>query len=290
MEEFLAAAIQMAIDSYDKEHNIRKALRFIERAGKLGAKLVVLPEYFATECPSANKSREDLLKLAEPVSESRIIKELARKAREVEAYVVAGTILERDGEDIYNTSVLIGPDGDIVGWQRKTHPENHPSKHEVSLGIKPANELKVFTTELGKISILVDVDANIPELATAYSTLGAEIIAWTLNWSVRWAYLVPAIASTYAYVTQTYVVAANRAMLRKEQIGPYPLYYMGPSVIANPEGEIIGYAGSFYEGIALGIISKETMSAIKNYNKDIYPLGRRPEVFKDIIAKGGPTQ
>ncbi|MEB3779281.1 MAG: carbon-nitrogen hydrolase family protein [Desulfurococcales archaeon] len=285
MEEFLAAAIQMKIHSFDRELNLKNAVKLIDKAASFGAKLIVLPEYFVSECPSINKSPEDLKKMATPVEESSVIKRIASEAKRVEAYIVAGTILERDGDDVYNTSVLIGPTGEVIGRQRKTHPENHLSKREVELGVKPSNELKVFNTELGKLSILIDVDANIPEVAVSYAILGAEIIAWTLNWSVRWAYLVPAIASTYAYVTQTYVVAANRAMLREEQVGPYPLYYMGPSVIANPEGEIVGYAGSFYEGIAVGIISREIMKTIKDYNKDVYPLGRRPEVFKDIIAR-----
>lgn len=281
----MAAAVQMSIDSYDREDNLKRAIKFIEKAAKLGARLIVLPEYFATECPSANRVREELLKIAEPIEESSVIKEISRKAREVEAYIVAGTILEREGDILYNTSVLIAPSGEIVGWQRKTHPENHLSKHEVGLSIRPSNDLKVFSTELGRISILIDVDANIPEIVVAYGMMGAEIIAWTLNWSARWAYLVPAIASVYAYVTQTYVVAANRAMLRKEQIGPYPLYYMGPSVIANPEGEIVGYVGSFYEGIALGVASKEVMDTIRSYNREVYPLGRRPEVFTDILLR-----
>ncbi len=285
MDEFLAAAIQMKIHSFDREANLRNALKLIDKAAGFGAKLIVLPEYFVTECPSVNKSPEDIKRLAEPVEDSSVIKAIAGKARDVESYIVAGTILERDGDDIYNTSVLIGPSGEVIGKQRKTHPENHLSKREVELGIKPSNRLEVFNTDLGKISILIDVDANIPEVVVSYAVLGAEIIAWTLNWSVRWAYLVPAIASTYAYVTQTYLVAANRAMLREEQVGPYPLYYMGPSVIANPEGELVGYAGSFYEGIAIGVISRDTMNTIKEYNKGVYPLGRRPEVFKDIIAR-----
>lgn len=284
-KEFVVAAVQMAIDSYDKNSNVKRAVKFIEKAANLGAKLIVLPEYFATECPSANKNKEELLKIAEPVEDSSIIREISKKAKEVEAYIVAGTILEKEGQNLYNTSVLVGPRGEIIGWQRKTHPENHMSKHEVNLGIIPSNDLKVFSTDLGKISILIDVDANIPEVVIAYSLMGAEIIAWTLNWSVRWAYLVPAIASTYAYVTQTYLIAANRAGLREEQIGPYPLFYMGPSVIANPEGEIVGHVSSFYEGIALGVVSKEVMETIRNYNKEVYPLGRRPEVFKDIIVK-----
>ena len=285
IEEFLVAAIQMSVDSNDFESNLKRAQFFIDKAARYGAKLAVLPEYFVTECPSKNRSPEEVKRLAEPISNSRVIRELSRKAKEHEMYIVAGTILELDKGEVYNTSVLIGPHGEVIGKQRKTHPENHDSKHEVGLGIKPSNELKVFDTELGRISILIDVDANIPEIITSFSILGADLIAWPLNWSVRWAYLVPAIASTYAYVAQAYVIAANRAMLRKEQIGPYPLYYMGPSVIANPEGEIVGYVGSFYEGIAFGLISKEILKTIREYNKRTYPLGRRPEVFKDFVTQ-----
>lgn len=281
--EFIASAIQMRTLSSKRNENLKNALKLVERAAKYGAKLIVFPEYFITECPSIHRTHDELQKTAEEIPGGPIITEFCKKAKELEAYIVAGTILEKEKDKIYNTSVLVGPNGEVIGKQRKTHPENHASKHEVGLGITPADELNVFDTELGKISILVDVDANVPEIPRIYSLRGADIICWPLNWSVRWAYLIPAIASTYAYVTQCYLIASDRAEVREEQVGPYPLYYMGPSVIANPEGEIIGFAGSFYEGMALAEISTEMLSKIRAYNKEIYPLWRRASVFKDVI-------
>jgi len=283
IEEFILASVQMRISSYSKEENLKKALNMIERASKYGAKLVVFPEYFLTECPSRKKTLDELKKIGEPIPGGASIEAMCNKAKELGLYVVAGTIIEVEGDKVYNTSTLISPEGEVIGKQRKTHPENHSSKHEVGLGISPSNNLEVFDTELGKIGILIDVDANVPEIPRIYALKGAEIICWPLNWSVRWAYLVPAITSTYAYVTQCYFAASNRAGLREEQVGPYPLYYMGPSLIANPEGEIIGYVSGFYEGIAYAEVSKETLRRIREYNKDTYPLWRRPEVFKEVI-------
>lgn len=283
MEEFLAASVQMSIDSYSPEKNLKKTLEIMERAAKHGARLIVFPEYFLTECPSKNRSPDELRKMGEPIPGGSSIEAICKKAEELGVYVVAGTILEVDGEKVYNTSALIGPNGEVIGKQRKTHPENHASKHEVGLGISASDELKVFDTELGKIGILIDVDANVPEIPRIYALRGAEIICWPLNWSVRWAYLVPAIASTYAYVTQCYLIASNRAGLREEQVGPYPLYYMGPSLIANPEGEITGYVDGFYEGVAYAELSGELLKRIREYNRETYPLWRRPEVFKEVV-------
>ncbi|RLE51366.1 MAG: hypothetical protein DRJ21_00295 [Candidatus Methanomethylicota archaeon] len=280
---FIAASIQMKIRSFSRDENLKNALKMADKAAECKAKLIVYPEYFLTECPSKNKSLDELKKIAEPIPDGPTIKEFCKKAKEIEAYIVVGTILEIENDKIYNTSTLVNPKGEVIGKQRKTHPENHPSKHEVGLGITPSNDLHVFDTELGKIGILIDVDANVPEIPRVYALKGAEIICWPLNWSVRWAYLVPAIASTYAYVTQCYFIASNRAGLREEQIGPYPLYYMGPSVIANPEGEIIGYASGFYQCMALAEIDKELLKKIREYNKNTYPLWRRPKVFEDVI-------
>jgi predicted amidohydrolase len=221
--------------------------------------------------------------MAEEIPGGSSVTQLSKKAKELETYIVAGTILEKEKSKIYNTSVLFGPNGEVIGKQRKTHPENHASKREVDLGITPGDELNVYDTELGKIGILIDVDANVPEIPRAYALKGADIICWPLNWSVRWSYLIPAIASAYAFVTQCYFIASDRAELREEQVGPYPLYYRGPSIITNPEGEIIGFTCSYYEGMALAEISTEILSKIRAYNKETYPLWRRPKVFKSVI-------
>jgi predicted amidohydrolase len=83
-------------------------------------------------------------------------------------------LIERDGPAIYNTSVLIGPEGELIGKYRKvTLPRT-----EISAGVTPGDEYPVFETKLGKIGMMICYDGFFPEVAQRLTDAGAEIIGW----------------------------------------------------------------------------------------------------------------
>lgn len=57
--------------------------------------------------------------------EGKTISRMAQKAREVNSYIVSGCILERRGEDFYNTIVLLDPQGKVVTIFSKIHLANY---------------------------------------------------------------------------------------------------------------------------------------------------------------------
>jgi len=98
-------------------------------------------------------------------------KRLGELARTLRCHVVAG-IYERDGAVVYNTSVLIGRDGVLIGTYRKTHlPQN-----EADAGIAPGHGYPVFTTDIGRIGMMICWDNHFPEPARALALAGAEIV------------------------------------------------------------------------------------------------------------------
>lgn len=109
--------------------------------------------------------------VAEPVP-GPTLKTLGELARRLRAYVVAG-IIERDGATLYNTALLIGRDGSLVGKYRKTHLP----REEVEGGLTPGDSYPVFDTDFGRLGLLICWDVQFPEPARALALQGAEMIA-----------------------------------------------------------------------------------------------------------------
>ena len=68
---------------------------------------------------------------------------------------------ERDGHEVYNVSVMMGPDGEIAGKYRKvTLP-----REEIQQGISPGYEYPVFDTRFGKVGMMICFVVFFPEVA-----------------------------------------------------------------------------------------------------------------------------
>jgi predicted amidohydrolase len=96
---------------------------------------------------------------------------LGALAKKLRCYIVAG-LYERAGEVIYNTAVLIGRSGEVVGTYRKTHLP----REEVEAGLTPGDSYPVFQTDFGKVGLMICWDVQFPEPARAMALQGAEIL------------------------------------------------------------------------------------------------------------------
>ncbi|HAA90598.1 MAG TPA: nitrilase [Peptococcaceae bacterium] len=176
--EVTAAILQYEPESGDKEANITKIQKLIEDAVAKtkgnGEKLdlIVLPE-LATTGPV--KDLEEASKLAETLN-GNTVETFKKIANTHSLYIIFGMI-EKDGDKLYNTAVLVGPKGDIIGRYRKTHL-NELDK----LWATPGDEIEVFSTELGKIGIMIGYDAAFPEVAGVMAVKRADIIAIPSAW------------------------------------------------------------------------------------------------------------
>jgi predicted amidohydrolase len=83
-------------------------------------------------------------------------------------------LVEREKHLIYNSSVLLGPDGALLGKYRKVALP----RTEIEAGITPGHEYPVFETKLGRIGMMICYDGFFPEPARQLSIRGAEIIAF----------------------------------------------------------------------------------------------------------------
>lgn len=168
------ACVQMETKVGDLDGNIRRSSEMATQAARDGARLVVMPEL----CNSGYvfNSREEAFELSEEIPGGPAFNAWWDVAREYGAVIVAG-IAERAGEVLYNSSVVIGPDGHI-GTFRKVHLWN-----EENLFFEPGNlGFPVFHTPFGRIGTFICYDGWFPESYRLCALQGADILCVPTNW------------------------------------------------------------------------------------------------------------
>jgi predicted amidohydrolase len=155
----------------DKEANYRRAEPLIREAAADGARLVCTTECFLDGYAIADKAipLAEYRALGEPIPEGKYVGRLRRLAKELRIHLVAG-MLEADGPDRYNTALLIGPDGGVIGKYRK-----QKLQHELERN-KPGGESTVFETPWGRAGVMICADRTEPEIVKRLCDQGAEFL------------------------------------------------------------------------------------------------------------------
>jgi len=155
----------------DKEANFRRLEPMVREAAKGGARIVVTTECFLDGYAIKDKSipLADYRALGEPVPDGKYFQRLTKLARELKIHLVVG-MTEADGELRYNTSVLIGPDGKLIGKYRK-----HALEHELVRNT-PGTSTPAFDTGLGHVGMMICADRRHPDLVRNIVADGAEFL------------------------------------------------------------------------------------------------------------------
>ena len=154
--------------------NERQVTGLLERAAEGGADLAALPEVWPRQ-GSAKQIRES----AEPVPGPRT-ERLAEIAARHRMWVHGGSVLERDGERVFNTSVLFDREGNLVATYRKIHlfdadpPGAVPSRE--SSVFSAGDQVVTSETEFGRVGMSICYDVRFPELYRALAVQGATIL------------------------------------------------------------------------------------------------------------------
>lgn len=234
----MKAAVVQLNSKADVDANIEAADRLVRAAVADGASLIVLPEKW-----SVLGSAEDLRSGAQPLDGSAI--SWARDtARELGIDLVAGSIAERvEGDErLSNTSVHVGPDGELRAVYRKLHMfdvEVEGRVYRESASSKPGTEIVVSETSSGmNIGLSICYDLRFPELFRILTLRGAQAIvlpsAFTLPTTRdHW----PILVRARAIENQAFVLAAN-------QVGEHPDGNRsgGRSMIVDPWGLVLAQA------------------------------------------------
>ncbi|MEI7704680.1 MAG: carbon-nitrogen hydrolase family protein [Deltaproteobacteria bacterium] len=172
---YLLGAVQMT-STADRSRNLSTAIRLLNEAADLGARLVGLPENFAFMGRD-----EERIATAETL-DGPTLAAIRDVARDRKIWVVAGSIAEKvdDPGKTANTSVLVADDGSIAAAYRKIHlfDVNIPdgARYAESETVAPGSEAVLATTPLGRVGLTICYDLRFPELYRKLSGLGAEVI------------------------------------------------------------------------------------------------------------------
>jgi predicted amidohydrolase len=139
---------------------------FITRAARMGAEIIAFPEIYIQYGMPKEVWREKAEVL--PGETCAYIAELARK---LGVYII-WPLVERAGDRLYNSSVLIGRQGEIVGVYHKMFP----TIGEMDASIVPGTEASVFQTDFGKVGLCICFDLNFRPIVEGLVKNGAEII------------------------------------------------------------------------------------------------------------------
>ncbi|MGY4640651.1 nitrilase family protein [Pseudomonas sp. TE24901] len=218
--------------------NLRQCLALATEAANGGATLIVLPEL--SNCGYFFASRQDAFDHAEAVPSGRSVQAWIEFASLHRVYLAAG-LNERDGMQLFNTSVLIGPNG-FIGKYRKAHLWNLEK-----LWFTPGDTgFPVFDTPIGRIGMLICWDIWFPEVARILSQQGADIICSLNNWvwtppplfDEAGKCMASYLTMTAAHVNNVFIAAASRIGEERDS------RYLGCSLIAGTNGWPIGKVAS----------------------------------------------
>jgi predicted amidohydrolase len=195
------ASVQLEITRDEsKRDRIERAAGVVESLD--GTDLVVLPEAWNVGYFGFDRYADD----AEPV-DGPTVSRLGRAARSAKAWVLAGSIIERDGDRLFNTTVMIDPQGRITGTYRKIHLFGYGSRERQLL--TPGDAIAVLDTELGVIGLATCYDLRFPELFRAMVDRGAEAFVVASAWPYPRVEAWTVLNRARALENQAWLISAN---------------------------------------------------------------------------------
>ena len=278
--------IQMKGKIYDKEYNLRQAEKWIRQAAARGAKLLCTPEValqgyarVSEEIYSSGVSFDDpkliaerarILAAAEPIpgpSTNRI----AALARELGVWIVFGMDENRSGK-LFNTAVLIDPEGAISGCYSKVHLQNWMLVSGVNHGDSfPVWEVTIDGVKV-KLGIAICYDIQHPESTLELVLGGAEVV---LNPYCTTDFARPLLEHLYqtrALENRVFIARVNFAAPRSN----------GGSAIFDFEGATQDELDSA-EGVLVGDLDLAALGEIRAAWNPVYgPAYRYPSAYKRI--------
>jgi deaminated glutathione amidase len=301
-----AAVLQMTTTE-DVAANVATALCLVDEAAARGARLLVLPEKF-----HYLGAVEGVARAREPL-DGPLLARLAEAAARHDVYLVAGSIWEAvpGDERTYNTTVLVGPDGNRLAAYRKLHMfdvDVGGRSYRESDTCAPGDEVVAVTVPsdwaaggapgyaaagaagsvaAGRVTIGLTVcyDLRFPELYRALADMGALIVtvpaAFTMTTGRdHW----HALLRARAIENQVYMVAANQSGFHGPGLESY-----GRSIIVDPWGVVLAQAP---DGVGVAVadldmtrleLVRASLPALRNRAPHAYERRRVVDVSGALI-------
>ena len=232
--------------------NMQKTAERIEEAAKIGAQIICLQELYRTRYFPQNENL-DVKGLAEtiPGDSTRLFSELAKKHK----IVIIAPIFEKSKKGkFYNSAVVLGSKGEVLGTYRKAHIPQDPYFYEKDYFEAGDTDYQVYDTEFARIGVLICYDQWFPEPARINTLKGAEIIFYPTaigyvkdytsedgDWHDAW----KTVQRAHAIANGVHVAAVNRVG------GEGELEFWGGSFVCDSFGKVLKEASTTKEEIVI---------------------------------------
>jgi predicted amidohydrolase len=219
------------------DNNLEKMLAYLHEAGKNGVDLVCTYEDFLGQGYSLRLDDQHLFRSQAVGVPDPTCEKIGAIAKRYEMHVAAN-LYEKDGDRIYNTTVLFGRNGKIIGKYRKIHMPVCEKWH-----VARGHEFSVFDTDIGRIGFAVCYDIVFLEHCRAMALNGADIILHPTGGmgisGVSSSYIGEALLRVRAAENAVYLVVAKNTQFGGQ----------GRSCIIDNNGEILAELQGRNEGI-----------------------------------------
>ena len=285
MDTMRVALVQIN-SRHDKAANVRRAEELIDQAAATGARVVALPEYVNYLGP-----REGHDEVAESIP-GPLTERFAAKAKEHGVYILGGSMHERTGRapsgsgKFYNTSVLFGPDGEMLAKYRKIHLFDIDLSGNVSANesetILPGDEIVTAEIDGHTVGLTICYDLRFPELYRLLALRGAEILfvpaAFTMfTGKDHWHTLLKA----RAIENQAFVVAPGQTGAHEPGPEGAPARCYGHSLVVDPWGTVLADAPD-KEGIVTAELDFEYLAKLRKQLPSL--ANRQPNAYREREA------
>jgi deaminated glutathione amidase len=253
MTHLAVAALQLELSGDD---NVDLMIEEIDRVARRfpWVQMVVLAELNV-------RGPQTALATALPDAVEGRFREAARRNR---VWLIPGSMFERDGDRIYNTSPVIDPRGEIVLRYRKQFPFCPYEQ-----GVTPGDSFAVFDVPgAGRIGLMICYDMWFPETVRTLAWMGAEVVLCPTMTNTIDRGVEVAIARSNAATNQLHFVSVNAA----------GRYGVGQSVVVGPDGAVIHQAGTGREVIAVDL---DIGQVRRVRERGMHGLGQTLKSFRD---------
>ena len=251
VKQIKVAALQLECRAGHIEENLAHATLFVETAVRRGARLVLLPELM----PGGYQLTEAIWDSAETINGKSVthFKALAKR----HSVYLGTSFLEADGEDFFNSFVLINPIGKVAGRVRKS-----PAASVEAYFYRAGNDSHVIETDLGRIGIAICYEMLLYERLLELHQASVDMV------------LIPAAAGRPKPFIPGDIMRFDR-MLKQ-----VPIHYAGalgvPVIMANRSGRLhtplpggLPYLKSSFPGYSMIVDSDGVVKAALGHEEDV---------------------
>ena len=250
---FGIAGVQMAVIPWDAEATVAKMNESVTQIsrGFPWVQMIVFHELAVSGLVqfTATESPDTWRKNAQPIP-GPLTDQLCKVARQTQKWLIPGSMYELDGDKLYNTSIVISPQGEIVAKYRKMFPWL-----PFETGTESGDEFCVFDIpDVGRFGLCICYDSWFPETARSLAWLGAEVIIHPTMTPTSDREMELVLNQSNAIFNQCYFVDING-------VGPWG---GGRSMIVDPDGRVLQKAGE-HETIMTEILNLANVKKAREF-------------------------